>query len=122
MIGNFELLDQVAEGGMGVLRLARQPELDRLVVLKRMRRGLANDPSMVARFRREARAAAAVQHHNVVAVYDCFRYRGDHSIAQEFVDGLDLSEGLQKLRRIDLPPDLLGRISRLLDEEKSEPL
>ncbi len=109
MIGNFELLDQVAEGGMGVLRLARQPELDRLVVLKRMRRGLANDPSMVARFRREARAAAAVQHHNVVAVYDCFRYRGDHYIAQEYVDGLDLSEGLQKLRRID--PGVAARIA-----------
>lgn len=108
-LGNFELLDEVAEGGMGVLRLARQPELDRLVVLKRMRRRLANDPSMVARFEREARAAAAVQHQNVVAVYDCFRHRGDHYIAQEFVDGLDLGDALQKVQRID--PGIAARIA-----------
>lgn len=108
-LGNFELLDQVAEGGMGVLRLARQPELDRLVVLKRMRRRLANDPSMVARFEREARAAAAVQHQNVVAVYDCFRYRGDHYIAQEYVDGIDLSETLEQLGKID--PLIAARIA-----------
>jgi len=108
-LGHFELLDQVAEGGMGVLRLARQPELDRLVVLKRMRRGLVNDPSMVARFEREARAAAAVQHHNVVAVHDYFRYRGDHYIAQEFVDGIDVAEALQRLRRVD--PRIAARIA-----------
>jgi len=108
-LGNFEVLDQVAEGGMGVLRLARQPELDRLVVLKRMRRKLVNDPSMVARFEREARAAAAVQHQNVVAVYDCFRYRGDHYIAQEFVDGIDLAETVVRLHRID--PRVAARIA-----------
>jgi serine/threonine-protein kinase len=108
-LGHFEVLPLIAEGGMGVLHLARQPELDRLVVLKRMRQEMATDPSMVARFEREARAAAAVQHQNVVAVYDCFRHRGDHYIAQEFVDGVDLAELLGRVRKI--APDVAARIA-----------
>ncbi len=100
-LGNFEVLREIAEGGMGVVHLARQPTLDRLVVLKRMRRDVPVDPSMVARFEREARAAAAVQHQNVVAVYDCFQFRGDHYIAQEFVDGADLRAVLEQVGRID---------------------
>jgi serine/threonine-protein kinase len=108
-LGHFEILPQIAEGGMGVLHLARQPELDRLVVLKRMRREIVGDPSMVARFEREARAAAAVQHQNVVAVYDCFQHRGDHYIAQEFVDGVDLSDLLDEAKRIDA--DIAARIA-----------
>jgi serine/threonine-protein kinase len=94
---------------MGVVHLARQPDLDRLVVLKRMRRDLTADPSMVARFEREARAAAAVQHHHVVAVHDCFVHRGDHWIAQEFVDGIDLAEVLR--RAGPLPSEVAARIA-----------
>jgi len=59
------------------------------------------DPSMVERFQREARAAAGVHHQNVVAVYDCFQYRGDHYIAQEYVDGPDLNSVIHKLGRLD---------------------
>jgi len=83
---------------MGVVYLARQPDLDRLVVLKKARRDILEDPSMLERFQREARAAAAVHHQNVVAVYDCFSARGDDYIAQEFVDGVDLRVALGKAR------------------------
>src|SRR5262245_7233174 len=86
---------------MGVVYLARQPALERLVVLKKIRRELLIDPSMLGRFQREARAAAAVHHHNVVAVYDCFEARGDHYIAQELVRGADLRSILAKLGRLD---------------------
>ena len=89
-VGSFEVVREVGQGGMGVVYLARQPTLERYVVLKRIRRELLADPGMVERFQREARAAAAVQHQNVVAVYDCFAHRGDHYIAQEYVDGPDL--------------------------------
>ncbi len=89
-LGNFEILQEIGQGGMGVVYLARQPTLERLIVLKKIRRELLFDASMIERFRREARAAAAVHHQNVVAVHDCFEFRGDHYIAQEFVDGPDL--------------------------------
>jgi serine/threonine-protein kinase len=94
---------------MGVVYLARQPALERTVVLKKMRRDLLADPSMVERFQREARAAAMIHHQNVVAVYDCFVARGDHYIAQEYVDGPDLREILSKIGKLE--PRLAARIA-----------
>jgi serine/threonine-protein kinase len=93
-IGGFEIDDTLAEGGMGVLYLARQPGLDRLVVIKALRRELSDDKKADERFLREAQAAASVHHQNVVAVYDCFEWRGDRYIAQEYVDGGNLASVL----------------------------
>ncbi len=81
---------------MGVVWLARQASLDRPVVLKKLRRELSETPDIHERFEREARAAAAVHHENVVAVYDCFRNRGDAYIAQEYVDGVDLHTAITR--------------------------
>jgi len=100
-LGSFEIVRELGQGGMGVVYLARQPALDRLVVLKKMRRDMAADPGLVERFQREARAAATVHHQNVVAVYDCFQARSDHFIAQEFVDGADLDAVLGRLNRLE---------------------
>ncbi len=100
-LGSFEILRELGQGGMGVVYLARQPALDRLVVVKKVRRDMLADPSMVERFQREARAAAAVHHQNVVAVYDCFSARGDDYIAQEFVDGVDLRALLERARPLE---------------------
>jgi serine/threonine-protein kinase len=96
-LGNYEVLREIGQGGMGVVYLARQPALERLVVLKKMRRDLVGDPGLVQRFQREARAAAAIHHQNVVTVYNCFSLRGDHYITQEFVGGPDLRAILAKL-------------------------
>lgn len=90
-IGSFEITAELGEGGMGVLFLARQPALDREVVLKRLHRDLSRDPNAAERFVREAQSAAEVHHQNVVTVYDCFEWRGDRYIAQEFVNGGDLA-------------------------------
>src|SRR5262245_32696636 len=86
---------------MGVVFLARQPTLDRMVVLKKIRRELLVDPGMLERFQREARAAAAVHHQNVVSIYDSFEARGDHYIAQEYVDGCDLKRITTQLGKLD---------------------
>ena len=93
-LGNFVVEGEVGRGGMGVVLRARQESLDRPVVLKQVRRDLLEFPELLERFQREARAAGAVHHQNVVAVYDCFSWRGNHYIAQEFVDGVDLSSAL----------------------------
>ena len=100
-VGSFEIVREFGQGGMGVVYLAHQPTLDRMVVLKKIRRELLVDPGMVERFQREARAAAAVHHQNVVSIYDAFEARGDHYIAQEFVDGRDLRFVLTQLGRLD---------------------
>jgi len=100
-LGNFVVEDEVGHGGMGVVLLARQPSLDRPAILKKVRRGIADMPELLERFQREARAAAAVHHQNVVSVYDFFSFRGDQYIAQEYVEGLDLKSAL--LRTGPLP-------------------
>jgi serine/threonine-protein kinase len=96
-IGGYEVAGELGSGGMGVVQLARQPALERPCVLKALHRELASDPRCAERFRREARAAAAVQHANVVAVYDAFTWRGTAYIAQEYVEGTDLARVLADL-------------------------
>jgi serine/threonine protein kinase len=96
ILGNFVVEREIGRGGMGVVLLARQQSLERLAVLKQVRRDLAEMPDLMERFEREARAAASVHHQNVVAVYDLFQCRGAQYIAQEYVDGVDLSSALAR--------------------------
>ena len=100
-IGGFEIEKTLGEGGMGVVHLATQADLDRHVVIKALRRELADDASAEERFLREAQAAASVHHQNVVAVYDCFAWRGDRYIAQEYVDGANLAHVLVTVGRFE---------------------
>lgn len=95
-LGNFVVADELGRGGMGVVLLAEQKSLERPAVLKKVRSDIAEFPELAERFAREARAAAAVHHQHVVAVYDYFQWRGHQYIAQEYVDGLDLSEVLKR--------------------------
>ena len=67
-IGSFEIERELGQGGMGVVFLAEHPLLERPVVLKALRRELAEEPGSAERFRREAQAAGAVHHQNVVAL------------------------------------------------------
>jgi len=107
-VGRYEVERELAEGGMGVVYLALQPELERPVVLKRKRRALEGDPEAGERFLREARSAAGIHHPNVVGVYDCFTWRGEPYIVCEYVDGIDAASALAKSG--PLPP----RIAALL--------
>ncbi len=108
MIGSYEVEREIGRGGMGIVLLARQPALDRAVVLKSLRRECADDPRLVARFEREAQAAGSVQHQNVVAVHDCFSWRGRCYICQEYVDGTDLAAVLGQSR---IEPRIAGLIA-----------
>jgi serine/threonine-protein kinase len=99
-IGTFEIERELGQGGMGVVYLARQPALDRRVVIKALRRDLTQGGRSEKRFEREAQAAARIHHQNVVAVYDCFGWRGERFISQEYVDGVDLASVLETVRRL----------------------
>jgi serine/threonine protein kinase len=99
-VGVYTIEDRIGEGGMGEVWLSRHPTLERLTVLKKLRKDLAGMPEIAERFAREARAAAAVHHPNVVMVYDAFTHRNDLYIALEYVDGVDLRTALQRGGRL----------------------
>ena len=88
----LELQGELGHGGMGVVFLARQAHLDRLVALKVLPPEIAEDPSFQQRFAQEARALAKLQHPNVVAIYD-FGQRGPYAfLLMEYIDGVNLRE------------------------------
>jgi eukaryotic-like serine/threonine-protein kinase len=94
-LGGFRVVKQLGRGGMGAVFLGRQLSLDRAVALKVMNPQWASDPEFVARFTREAYAAAQLTHHNVVQIYDIGLERDTHFFAMEFVEGRSLG-GLLK--------------------------
>jgi serine/threonine-protein kinase len=108
-ICGYAIERELGSGGMGVVLLGRQTSLDRPAVLKRLRRELAALPEVVERFQREARAAAALHHPNVVTVYDSFAWRNEPYIALEYVDGLDLRDVLKRVGRV--PPRIAGLVA-----------
>ena len=101
--GRYELHRRLGRGGMAEVFLARDLQLDRPVAVKVLFPGFANDPAFVARFRREAQAAANLNHPNIVSVFDWGQEHGTYFIVMEYVDGRTLAEIL----RADgpLPPE-----------------
>ncbi|MCX6907532.1 MAG: bifunctional serine/threonine-protein kinase/formylglycine-generating enzyme family protein [Verrucomicrobia bacterium] len=100
-IEGYEILAKLGEGGMGAVYRARQPLLNRVVALKVMARRYSDDPSFVARFVREAAAAANLSHRNMVQVFTAGESNGIRFIAMEFVEGRTLSEHIRKHGRLD---------------------
>ncbi len=90
--GRYQIVRHLARGGMAEVYLARDLLLDRPVALKVLFPEFSTDPSFVERFRREARAAANLNHPNIVAVYDWGEEGGTYFIVMEFVDGPTLRE------------------------------
>ncbi|HLT38587.1 MAG TPA: serine/threonine-protein kinase [Enhygromyxa sp.] len=95
-IGRYELRERLGAGGMGIVYAAWDPELDRRVAIKFVRRGQAVSPELLRRrLRREAQAMARLRHPNVVAVYDVGETEGQLFVAMEYVDGINLRKWLQ---------------------------
>jgi serine/threonine-protein kinase len=89
-IGKYEVIDVIGRGGMGVVYKANDPQLDRLVAIKMMTVGYADDPDMLKRFYREARSTAGLQHANIVTVYDSGDQDGNPYLVMEFLEGESL--------------------------------
>ncbi len=90
--GRYQMVRQLARGGMAEVFLARDLLLDRPVALKVLFPEFSSDRSFVERFRREARAAANLNHPNIVSIFDWGEEEGTYFIVMEFVDGLTLRE------------------------------
>ena len=97
-LGDYQILEEIGRGGMGVVFRARQRTLDRIVALKVLPRASLADSSQLARFHNEARAAATLQHPHIVPVYSVGVERGIHYYAMQYIEGLTLAQTLQQLR------------------------
>ncbi|MCZ6695127.1 MAG: protein kinase [Acidobacteria bacterium] len=106
MLNHYEVIESLGKGGMGEVYLARDTRLNRKIALKILDPGTAGDPSRKARFEREARAIAALNHPNIVTVYSVEESGGTHFITMELIEGTNLTKLIAQ-RGIDL--------SRLLD-------
>jgi serine/threonine-protein kinase len=107
-IHNCEIIGEIGVGGMAVVYKAVQNSLNRPVALKELKEEFANDPQLVARFIREATSLAALQHENIVHIYDFVKEDGSYKMVMEFVEGIDLFDLLEKVHH--LPPAVGGVI------------
>ncbi len=96
----YELQRRVGRGGMADVFLARDQLLDRPVALKVLFPEFAQDPAFVERFRREAQAAANLNHPNIVGVYDWGEAAGTYYIVMEYIDGRSLADVLRNEGRV----------------------
>ncbi|HWE32873.1 MAG TPA: Stk1 family PASTA domain-containing Ser/Thr kinase [Solirubrobacteraceae bacterium] len=109
----YKVLSRLGAGGMADVFLAEDQQLRRQVALKLLHRRFAEDPGFVERFRREAQAAANLQHPNVVSVYDRGAYDGTYYIAMEYLAGRTLKQlireeaPLEPVRAIDITIQIL---------------
>lgn len=95
-LGDYQVLRRLGSGGMADVYAARQLSLQRDVALKVLRSVTHNDNEGLKRFRREAQAAARLNHPSIVQIYDFGEVDGVHYIAQELVDGINLKQALDR--------------------------
>ena len=94
-IGHFEVLERIGRGGMGEVYMAHDARLQRRVAIKRLPAHLCADLDRVRRFRQEALAASALNHPNILTVYEIVQHEGADLLVTELVDGLTLRERAQ---------------------------
>src|SRR5215510_447904 len=95
-IGPYQLLEQIGEGGMGAVFKAYHPALDRYVALKIIHPAFREDQTFIARFQREARLVARLEHAHIVPIYDYAEYEKVAYLVMKFIEGSTLKNRLTR--------------------------
>src|ERR1700730_14071354 len=104
--GKYDVLDVVGRGGMGIVYKAIDPGIGRLVAIKMMTAGFADDPDLLKRFYREAQSAGKLQHPNIVTIYDLGDQDGNPYMVMQFLEGESLDSIIASRRPVSLEQKL----------------
>ena len=114
MLLHYRLVDKIGEGGMGVVWKALDTNLDREVAIKILPEEFSANPGRLARFEREAKLLASINHPNIATVYGLHEHEGTRFLAMELIDGQDLATRLAgralPARSVRTPPVEIGNI------------
>ena len=116
VLGNYEILSLIAQGGMGRVYKARHLLLGRVVALKVLHGDLAKNPKITRRFRREWELAARLKHKNIVQVFDAGVVEGRHFYTMEYVEGKSLQELFQEEKvKVEELLEIIRKVALALD-------
>ncbi|HID62602.1 MAG TPA: serine/threonine-protein kinase, partial [Anaerolineae bacterium] len=114
-LGAYRIIEQIGRGGMATVYKAYEPALDRYVAIKVLPQYFAHDPDFAARFEREAKAVAKLNHPNILPIYSFGQEAGLTYIAMRYVEAGTLKEMLGQPLDLKTTADILGQIGRALD-------